>query len=74
MKKISLLEIIVVMVVSLAVIFMCSNTFAADEDYNDLGNFVITNNTNTNKNNNTNVNTNTNINTNTNTNNTNSSS
>lgn len=79
MKKISLLEIIVVMVVTLAVIFMCSYTYAADEDYNDLGNFVITgnnttNNTNTNKNTNTNVNTNTNINTNTNTNNTNSSS
>lgn len=76
MKKISLLEIVVVMIVTLAVMFMCADTYAADEDYNDLGNFVINgnntnNSTNTNKNTNTSTNTNTNTNKNTNTNNTN---
>lgn len=73
MKKISLLEIIVVMIVSLVVMFGCAETYAADEDYNDLGNFVIngnntSNNTNTNSNTNKNTNTNSNTNTNANTN------
>lgn len=76
MKKISLLEIVVVVIVSLVVMFMCKDTYATDNtnDYNDLGNFVISgNNTNnsSNTNKNTNTNTNTNVNTNTNTNNTN---